>query len=204
MIKKIGLIALSVFVFGFGADAAMAQTKYDGFTELNADGLPVSVSGTYTWAEVEADNSSYMSACKSMNTMMGAGIPCKIDHASFQAFYKGELSRPNKEDRVSSNPGQFCGTSGLNFFSEWSAITQNDFLVCANDAACKADFLSKVKAVNCVISNSDAEPSVTLDAAGTMTFNITRKANGDTPNGDGWVKAEAFKLFPLYAKLRGH
>ncbi len=201
MIKKIGLVALSVLALGLGANA-MADTQYDGFTELNADGLPGGATNNWSWADVEADNSTWGSACKSMNTMMGSSIPCKIDHVSWQEFYKGELARPTKQDRVSGNPGQYCGTSGLNFFSEWSAITQNDFQVCASDAACKADFLSKVKAVNCVVKNGEEQPSVTIEN-GTMTFNIVRNPNGDMPNGDGWVKAEAFKLFPLYAKLRG-
>jgi hypothetical protein len=186
-------------VLAFAASLSLADSHYDGFTALSADGLP----DTETWEDQEASNASFPGACKSLNEMFQSDIKCSIDRTSWKTFYVAELKRPNKIDRVNSPPNQFCGRSGLYFFSEFSAITQNDFQVCAKDEACKTDFLKRVKNINCIVQTKDAAPSLKLEN-GTLTFVITRKPNGDTPNGDGWVKAEAFKLFPLYKKLRSH
>lgn len=196
MFKKIGYALLTVAMLG-AAPLAYAVTHYDGFDKLSADGLP----NDNTWQEVEHGNSYMRNACDSINKAFGSNITCGIDHASWQAFYANELKKPNKQDRVSGHPGQYCGVSGLYYLSEWSAITQNDFQICATDAACKAAFLSKVKATNCVVVESEGEPSLKLEN-GTLTFVITHHADGDMPNGDGWVKAPLKQLFPEFAKLR--
>jgi hypothetical protein len=58
------------------------------------------------------------------------------------------------------------------------------------------------KNTNCIVQTTDAAPSLAGERHAHLRHHA--QADGDTPNGDAWVKAEAFKLFPLYKKLRSH
>jgi hypothetical protein len=196
MPKKLALVCLSLSLL-ISTNATAAGTKWNGFAKLSPDGLPDAM----TWAEVEASNNYVSGGCKSMNDLLKTNISCMIDHVSWQNFYKEELTHPLIEDRVNTSPDQACGATALYFFTnQLSASTQGDFKKCAEDDACRADFVSRVKSTNCIVVNKDAEPSLTLEN-GVMTFVITRKPNGDTPDSDAWVFNEAKKAFPLYKKL---